>query len=409
MEFNEKLANKLRDKNFQNYYPLALESLKVRNISGDVLEWSIYLYIGGLIFKMILQPLFANALNLLTSIINPILEFGGFSIPNDWSIRLSQWDVMPFITIISKWLLIIYAIMAVIYLAMVYIRKTKYYEFDIFKNDGLALSFKRQLFYKTRFNANFKNKIKDIDNAEERRKKQRIAKLIKKSVIQVNSRMDVDGEGFFREFTMTIKRDNETRINEDLETVISDLRFSQALHEIADTRLHESIAFSNLVNLEKVYRISATKGYSKDYLSNKLHIEFEEDKENEKTFHYSMPLSLIEEDSSEIIAEKKKEVLKWARSFEKNISFTMNTSKERATLDEIMAGDTSVIYLYTLPQNASINIASLEQNIQNNTKMKGIVAKLEAGVLQISVPVPDRLAVPVDFVTLLESTFGVAE
>lgn len=409
MEFNEQLESKLKDKNSQNFYPLSSLSLTLRKTSNLLLETILYVFLFSYAFEYIFKPLIEIILDSLNSIFVSTFSILDIKISNNWGESFSKISLINLSKDLSLYLGTIFLITLIIYLVLVFIRKTKYYEFDILKNDGLSLKFKKRLLYKTRFNVDFKNKISDIQDINEKRKKKKIAKLIKKLVIQINSRMSIDEEGFFREFVLKIKRDNETKVNEELENVINDLRFSQALHEIAEETLHESIAFSNLVNLEREYRIYATKGYSKEYLKNKLKLEFEEDKENEKTFHFSMPLALIEEDSSAIIAQKKKDVLKWAKSFEKNISFTMNTSKERATLDEIMAGDTSVIYVYTLPQNASINISTLEQNIQNNTKMKGIVAKLEAGVLQISVPVPDKLTVPVDFVTLLEDTFGKAE
>lgn len=390
MEFNSKIEKRMLDKNSRNQYPLSNFSINIIYF----LKYMLYCLLFSFIFEIILLFLKKGLMSVLDKKYSIYTWIYNMNLNSFFD---SAYNLFFNLIIIAL----------ILYIILVIIRRSKYFEFDVIKNDLNSIFFKKELLKRARFNQEYSSSINDVTNRNEKRRKLKINKSILDLKLRINSRMSLDDDTEFnREFNLIIKRDKEAKINNELEKVINDFDFSQILHDIAMDKLDESIAFSSVINLEKEYRIFAVKSYSKEYLKRKLHISFEDEEEKDKTFHFSMPLSLIEEDSSSIIKDKKKKVIRWSKTFEKNISFTMNSSKERATLNEIQAGDTSVIYLYTLPQNTSFSVGNLEEKLQNNTKIKGITAKLEAGMIKISVPVPPELSVPVDFVTLLESTFG---
>ncbi|MBC1342356.1 DNA translocase FtsK [Listeria welshimeri] len=118
----------------------------------------------------------------------------------------------------------------------------------------------------------------------------------------------------------------------------------------------------------------------------------------------SFPLSLLE-DRSKIVFEQRLKAKEFSEGLKKTLNMYFNIKNIAVSLKKSAVGDTSLLYVYEVKSFKQQDF-SLNKELESYTGLSGILVRIEAGELEMTIPLPSKYKVPMDMPTILQEAFS---
>lgn len=128
------------------------------------------------------------------------------------------------------------------------------------------------------------------------------------------------------------------------------------------------------------------------------------DKKVEGNFTFDLNLF---DDKEELIQERIVEAEKYGQNKALDVKNYLASKEVQVELSNNSIGNKTIQQTYTFEFKKSLpNTEDLEKGLENNLKLQNIQVRLESGNLKISLPLPDKKDVPIDYKDILKRAFS---
>lgn len=394
-------------------YPMSKESKIIRRLGKFGLMTSIGLLgayfvlekLVGLVLKLItsilvnanLSDVANDTLGLKSMVHNMLMFFGDYT-----KLYSSYMNIVTKINFISlfKVMIVVSVIFYVIY-GITLMFRHHYGEHYPFHDDNESIRLKRQALDSLDLNYNPNEVMNESNNGKRKLTKleQDVRNCIKRMDVSIHTRKNLDDNVVIKSYVIkvpqhrsTIVRNNLIKILEPLSGILTSLTSGAvSFGTMEDELSRQYFTFSGSLEVVPKYMLKSSKSGNG----------------SEETLEYNwvFPLELFKDNTSEIATQVKK-AEKYAEQQRKSIDVYLATAKIQATLKKVDVGNTSMMFVYQIPFTINSNIGSLQDNIENAIRVKGVMVSLEAGDLVISAPLKEDVVVPLDVPTMLKEIYG---
>ena len=405
----------------EDYYPYAKTGLKIFGVFQLFIKIMAYLFLAKIVswmFYVFIKAKYDQKFDELAAIdIEPDEPTGSLLIDKIKSFLPDQtnvWDVLYrfayFIDDLIK-LFIVLTILATIIVGVTYfiymVKRWRSWERNVFTSDREAYMLKKQI-----NNAlGLSNKIRELSKKLSKNKlnsktdnvgdwkdedKLETLKLVKHVDVKVNTRQDPEDKEIRQRYEIRYVYPETDEQIHDMESLIKNIP------KIATRVTKGQVQFGEMM-------------VSPDRLTASFIGEREIDDKyalntgaEEKEFYatYSFPLSLFINHTEERL-EKTEKAKQWAENVAKGLDAVLATKNTAANRISFTVGATSVLFIYELP--FSLNLGDLDgkaKMFDSVFKTTGTVVNIVEGTLQITMPVPPALHLPIDVPSIYETVYG---
>lgn len=406
-----------KEKQFsEDYYPHAQSGIKIATIMYINLERTILFLVLTLIFKFLTSYLeiSEHKINVIKKSIKDSID----------KIKLSKnFDTNDFLFYIghavAKGLMIVMFVFTLIFAAILIITLVMYivnvikrqrnYERSVIKNDLKAYFLKRKILAAKDAKVILRDEKRAVRKKREGdsalTKKDKIPldsqKEFMKMIVMINSRESLDNKGRVdTQYRIMFNMPNDSDISEDLDKRIENI------NDVATKQLKAKVTFGKKFDLDSknavVFR--AWDDEADKYLYND--IEDDDSQEDDKEYHSSYPLSMLNDKQDEI-DEKHVIAEQWTKRNLSTVKAFLATSKIDCTFKNYEVGNKMASYVFVMADDVTLpQFDKLGDTLDNMMKKKGSDVTLDQGNLVVSIPLVKEAEIPINVPTMYRDIFG---
>ncbi|HAQ1518033.1 hypothetical protein NNC41_08015 [Enterococcus faecium] len=255
------------------------------------------------------------------------------------------------------------------------------------------------------------NKIIGDDENNKRRKRNKtqlesdVLSTLKNIRVTVHTRRDLEVNEDVREYIVKIPQPKGKRVRETVLRQIQDLgsiltratngkaKFGEKEDEVSG----EYFIFRASVNIEKeLKREKFSKKKKKSGEVEKTILE--------SNSEFSFPIELFKDNSSKIASQTAK-AKKYAESQKQSLELYLSSAEIPASLTNMHIGNTSVEYLFSLSRTRKIPLNSMKEEIETFLHLSGVLVRLNAGQIQITLPLEENERIPIDVPSMINTVY----
>lgn len=102
---------------------------------------------------------------------------------------------------------------------------------------------------------------------------------------------------------------------------------------------------------------------------------------------------------------KPKKARKYAETQKQSLELYLSSADVPASLTDMHVGNTSIEYLFTLSRTRKIQLSSMKEEIETYLHISGVIVRINAGRIQITLPLGENDRIPIDVPSMINSVF----
>ena len=322
--------------------------------------------------------------------------------------------ILSWLVIISRYIIILFTIIFIIRVIryfILWIKRSRVYERNILQNDRRAHALQNGILRSLAINkriGDFKRKQRNsktgsvLDYSELVRID--ALKAMKKLKVFINTRGSLTSDKVKTRYRVIVDAPMDADTNEELQ------KYLKNIGDIATKVAKGKVVFGELaISADKsTMMLNETTEEDDPYLYKDLYNQLNASEVVEGAYETSFPLTLLK-DRSDVIIANKEAALQWATEAATSVDIILSTLKINGKRIGIDTGNKSALYTYDMSYNVKDGMNSLDNiaaAIDKNFKLQGSSATLTKGKLQISVPIPSEMHIPINVPTMFKEVFG---
>lgn len=281
------------------------------------------------------------------------------------------------------------------------------YERNVFKNDITATNLKLDIVKSLELNRKSKTLSQKIRKANESKDSDTYSLEVDKSAIDIMRRMNVfvnTRQSLEDDSVITLYRiEMSPPIGQDeYEKLMS---YLQRLSDVADNQMKGKVSFGD-ISLSKDRSMISCKAK----ISEKDKYDYSdwvvEDTSDNSVYEYTYHLSHLK-DNREIIKKLEHKAVVWANRTGDTLDNVLTTAKAKVDRLSTYVSASTVLYTYAITFKIDAqNFEKFQDSLDVTFGTKGITAQIKNGNLQISIPLPKELLIPIDVGSMYREVFG---
>lgn len=257
-----------------------------------------------------------------------------------------------------------------------------------------------------------------VNDTETKKKKRRITKTedlinsaIKSADVQIHTRVDPRDSRAYKEYKIKVPQPKSTKVRggvlnliKDLDAVLTGITGGEvAFGKMENEVSRENFIFRGNIEVERKIAKSVKRKQEQE--------EKQQSKQTNKKTEWAFPLELYE-NRTEKIASQTQLATSFAEEQKNSVDVIIIGSDIQATMESMFVGNTSVQYVYKTAwdRKTTSKVANLEEVMESMLKIRGIQVSLNAGELEITIPLPNdenrNYTIPIDVRTMIEKAYG---
>ena len=295
-----------------------------------------------------------------------------------------------------------------IFIAVLYgvntIRRWRYFERKCLRNDMKARHLKNSLLRSLNVQRRLKEARQKLPDANAKSNinvqsegRVEALKAMKKLEVLVNTRQSLDSEELETRYCIVMQVPYiETEAEEFLKLI-------KNLDSVATKLMHNKVSFGAMTMSSDRSQVV----FQDVVIEIDKYADIDDEVEDDRPpSQYSFPLSLLVDKQGEIDSKKDK-AKAWANNTADALDKMLATKETAAKRLGVNVGNTNALFTYELSFKLELqSIDRMGELIDNVFKTSGTDVKIDAGNLQITVPLPKNLKIPINVPTMYKEVFG---
>lgn len=287
------------------------------------------------------------------------------------------------------------------------IKRNMNYERNVFKNDIAATNLKLDIVKSLELNRKYKTLNQKIRKANESKDADTYSLEVDKSAIDIMRKMRVfvnTRQSLEDDSVVTLYRiEMSPPIGQDeYEKLMSYLK---NLSDVADNQMKGKVSFGDISLSKDRSMISCKAKFSeKDKYDYSDWVE--ETGSDDSVYEYTYSLTHLK-DNREIIKNLEHRAIVWANRTGDTLDNVLTTANAKVDRLSTYVSASTVLYTYAITFKIDAqNFEKFQDSLDVTFGTKGITAQIKNGNLQISIPLPKDLLIPIDVGSMYREVFG---
>ena len=290
--------------------------------------------------------------------------------------------------------------------AFLTVRRWRYFERETLMNDFRAERLRRRLIGEADARerlSNAKARVKDEDSREgnrasiESKSTVEALKIFCKMKVRVNTRQNKSGNQISRRYEISFKWPSNKSVADEL------FKLTEGLDDLANTIEAGDVSFGERVDASDRSKLSF-EGVL--IVKDKYAFEVSTEDTSGEVYEYSFPLTLLIDRRAKR-QEMKELAEEWANSTASALDNLLTTAKSSVKRSNVVVGASTALFEYDMAFSMDLSKTQrLGESLDSVFKTSGCDVAVVNGKLQVTIPLPSDLSLPIDVGEMYRGVFG---